>query len=383
MRHFVFSFGILGLLVASCGTNSKTTAETPTSSAVSDTLLILTAAQEAHIAPEFTKIQKQEINTLIRLSGVVEVAPQGLYVVSAPLGGRLRHTPLTHGMRVRKGEVIATLEDPSYVDLQRDYLQIREELALAETEYRRQAELNPTKTASDKALQQAQSAVETLKIRLHAAAEQVRLLGYDPASLNAAKISAQVSIRAPFDAYVSEINARIGAYVTPEMPLFTLINPQNTHLALQVLEKDLPLLRPGLRVDAWPAYQPEQPATARLKIIGKDIGPDRMAHAHAEWDAVRSDLLHPGMIVNASVSCPSASTPAIPSEALLNYEGRHYIFIHKDKQRYALIPVSPTGLRNERWVGLSDQDYERLRDANIAVKGAYTLLMALKNKEEE
>lgn len=239
MRHIIFSFGILGLLAASCGASSETTAEKAESAVVSDTLLILTAAQEARIAPEFTKIQKQEITTLIRLNGIVEVAPQGLYVVSAPLGGRLRHTSLTHGARVRKGEIIATLEDPRYVDLQRDFLQIREELALAEIEYRRQAELNPSKTASDKALQQALSAVETLKIRLHAAAEQVRLLGYDPASLNAAQISARIALRAPFDAYVSEINARIGAYVTPEMPLFTLINPQNTHLALQVLEKDL------------------------------------------------------------------------------------------------------------------------------------------------
>lgn len=108
-----------------------------------------------------------------------------------------------------------------------------------------------------------------------------------------------------------------------------------------------------------------------------------MAHAHAEWNAPPGDWIRPGMVVNANVSCPSAPTPAIPSEALLNYEGHAYVFVQKEKQRYALIPVHPTALRNERQVGLSEQDYERLRDANIAVKGAYTLLMALKNKEEE
>ena len=381
MRQLIIGLGGFLLFAAACGSAPESAPET--SASPNDTLLVLTELQEANIAPEFDQIQRREIVALLRLNGTVEVAPQGIYAVSAPLGGYLRHTRLTHGMRVKKGETIAVLEDLRYVELQRDYLQTRQELALAETESRRQAELNPSKTASDKALQQAQSTVEMLKIRLQAAAEQLRLIGYDPNSLSADQISARLSLRAPFDAYVSEIHARIGAYMASETSLFVLINPKATYLALRVLEKDLPLLRPGLSVKAWPAYRPDQPMTARLTIVGKEFGADNLAHAHAEWNEPVSDLIYPGMTVNATVACPSAPEPAIPSEALLNYEGNAYVFVKQGDRRFALTSVNPTSVRDARWVGLSEADYERLQNASIVIKGAYTLLMALKNKEEE
>jgi len=41
--------------------------------------------------------------------------------VSIPLGGYLKSTKLLPGMKVSKGDVIAVVENPQFVQLQQDY----------------------------------------------------------------------------------------------------------------------------------------------------------------------------------------------------------------------------------------------------------------------
>ena len=71
-------------------------------------------------------------------------------------------------MRVRKGEVLAVMEDVQFISLQQDYLLAKSKLALAEGEFQRQQGLNADKASSDKVFQQAQNEYGIQKIMLRA-----------------------------------------------------------------------------------------------------------------------------------------------------------------------------------------------------------------------
>ena len=67
-------------------------------------------------------------------------------------------------MHISKGEVIAVMEDPQYIQLQQDYLTAKAQFAYNESEYLRQKELNESKAASDKVFEQAKATYQTQNI---------------------------------------------------------------------------------------------------------------------------------------------------------------------------------------------------------------------------
>lgn len=84
--------------------------------------------------------------------------------------------------------------------------------------------------------------------------------------------------------------------------------------------------------------------------------------------------------MNADLEIPESSTWALPEESIVSFEGKHYVFEMLDKNRFRMITVQ-TGNTGNGWTEIINEN--QLNNKNIAQKGAYTLLMALKNKAEE
>ena len=106
-----------------------------------------------------------------------------------PLGGYLKSTHLLPGMYVKKGEVIATMEDQQYIQLQEAYLVTKSNLEYAASEYNRQKELYETKSSSEKVFQQARMEYDNQKIALRALAEKMELIHLNPEKLTENNIS--------------------------------------------------------------------------------------------------------------------------------------------------------------------------------------------------
>ena len=56
--------------------------------------------------------------------------------VTAPLGGFVDRTDLLQGSRVRKGQVLAVIRNPDFVQLQQDYLETRASSSCARSRVR-------------------------------------------------------------------------------------------------------------------------------------------------------------------------------------------------------------------------------------------------------
>ncbi len=78
---------------------------------------------------------------LIKVNGIVSVAPQNMATVCMPLGGYVKYTSLVPGNSVKKGQTLAVIENQEFVDIQQDYMETRNKLQFAEADYKRHNEL--------------------------------------------------------------------------------------------------------------------------------------------------------------------------------------------------------------------------------------------------
>jgi cobalt-zinc-cadmium efflux system membrane fusion protein len=137
--------------------------------------------------------------------------------ISVPLGGYLKSTKLLPGMKVKKGEVIANIEDQQYIQLQQDYLTAKSKLSYIEKEYQRQKELNQSKASSDKVFQETETTYQGQKILVKSLSEKLRLISINPDKLDENNLSRSINLYAPIDGFVSTVNVNIGKYVTQAM----------------------------------------------------------------------------------------------------------------------------------------------------------------------
>lgn len=322
------------------------------------------------------KIMWETVSGIIKVSGKIDVPPQNLVSVSVPFGGYLKSTKLLPGMHVNKGEVIAVLEDQQYIQLQQDYLITKSKLKFAELEYLRQKELNESKASSDKVYQIALAEYEGHKTNFSALQEKLAMININTKNLNDANISRSINIYAPFNGFVSKVNVNIGKYLNPTDVLFELVNPEDIHLNLTVFEKDLSRLEIGQKLIAYTNSEPDKKYNCEILLVSKDVANDRSAEVHCHFEKYDKSLL-PGMYMNAEISGNNRNTNVVPENSIVSYEGKEYIFLVESENKF-LIQEVKTGIKENGKVELISVD--QIKEKNIVTDGAYSLLMAMKNK---
>ena len=377
MKHIIIGIFIISILSA-CGkqdnTSSANAAETVNENAVK-----MTDAQIQSAGIQVGKLEKRDISTILKVNGTVDVPPQSLVSVSMPLGGYLKSTHLLPGMYVKKGEVIATMEDQQYIQLQQDYLVTKSNLEYAASEYNRQKELYETKSSSEKVFQQARMEYDNQKIALRALAEKMELIHLNPDKLTESNISNTVQIYAPISGFVSAVKMNIGRYVTGTDVLFELINPSDIHLNLRVFEKDIEKLSIGQSVMAYTLHQPDKKYPCEIMLISQALSDDRTAEVHCHFEKYDKILL-PGMYLNAEIAVKNHNAWVVPEDAVVIFEGKSFLFIAVSKNEYKMTLIE-TGVMEAGSIEIKNA--EALSDVEIVTAGAYTILMEMKNKSED
>jgi cobalt-zinc-cadmium efflux system membrane fusion protein len=282
-------------------------------------------------------------------------------------------------MHLRKNEVIAVLEDQQYIQLQQDYLVAKAQFSFHESEYNRQKELNQSKASSDKVFEQARSTYQTQKVLIRSLEEKLKLLRINPYNLTENNISKSIRIYSPIDGFVSKVNVNIGKYITPGDVIFELVNPTDIHLNLKIFEKDLDKLFIGQRVIGYTNSNPEKKYSGDIILISKDVAPDGTTEVHCHFDSY-DRVLFPGMYMNAEIELKNNLRSVLPDEAVVHFEGKQYVFIQNGKSRFEMVELETGDSENgfTEIIGRPD-----LNEKEIVINGAYTLLMSLKNTEEE
>ncbi|MFA6086326.1 efflux RND transporter periplasmic adaptor subunit [Mucilaginibacter sp.] len=373
---------LIAVTFFSCGNQpDKTetqTAETPAKP--NSTTVTLTDAQLKTAGIDTGHAANRPVATTLKVTGAIDVPPQNMVSISFPMGGYLKSSQLLPGMHVSRGETIALMEDQQFIQLQQDYLTAKTKLNYAQKDFERQRDLNQSKANSDKVFQQAQSDYESQKILVRALAEKLRLIGLNPAKVTDGNITRSAAVRSPIDGYVSKVNVNIGKYVNPSDVLFEIVDPRDIHLALDVFEKDVPLLHSGQKVIAYTNSSPDKKYICEIVLIGKDLTDQRKTEVHCHFEQYDKNLL-PGTFMNAEIEVTANNALTLPEEAIVNYENKSYAFKVKGKNSFEMMEVK-TGITKAGFVELTATGAE-LRSQTFVTKGAYSLLMKMKNTGED
>ena len=374
MNYSLFLFILL--LLTGCG---HTSSDTQTNEQETHTKSItLTDAQKKNSTISIGSLLQKDLSEIIKVHGKIDVPPQNLISVSIPMGGFLVSSDLLPGMHVKKGQVIAVLEDQQYIQLQEDYLTTKVRLEQAEADFIRQRDLNESKAGSDKVFEKAKAEYQSLKVILRSLAEKLELLHINAKTLTEQSLSRRVKIYAPFNGFVSKVFVNIGKYVNPSDVLFELVNPKDIHVNLHVFEKDIVKLSIGQNLIVYTNSNPDKKYPCEILLISKDISTDGTAEVHCHFEQYDQTLI-PGMYMNADISVDHSHVMCLPEESIVSFEGKQYIFLKDHNDSYTIKDIQ-TGIRDKGFVQILNP--EDLQKKSIVIKGAYSLLLQSKKSAE-
>jgi cobalt-zinc-cadmium efflux system membrane fusion protein len=384
MKPFIkiILMGVVVGLVA-CGKNQpieKTETATPEEAT---NRVSLTTVQVETAGIELGKIEQRQISGTIKVNGMLDVPPQQMVSISVPMGGFLKSTSLLQGSRVEKGQAIATVENLEFIQIQQDFLEANNQLELAQTEYTRQQELAKENVNATKTLQQAKSQFTNWSIKSKALSEKLKLLNIKSEAIEAGNFSSTIMLYSPISGYVTGMTANVGKFANPGDVLFTIVDTEHLHAELTVFEKDFSKIKVGQKI-RFTLNNESTERIATVYLIGREIAPDRTVRIHGHLDKEDKNLL-PGMYLNAIIETGGAMVNTLPSEAIIDFADKKYIFVFDGKTdtvvNYRIVEIQTGNSElNFTEIILAEAD---LNTWQVVTQGAYALLSKMKNKEEE
>src|SRR5690606_6800809 len=144
------------------------------------TTIKVTDAQFEGDGMELGGLGEQNFATLVTVAGIIDIPPQNKAVISAFSGGYIKHTPLLIGNSVKKGEVLVSLENPEFIQMQQEYLEAVEQLAYLKSEYDRQKTLLAERITSQKNFLKAESDYKRNLAIYNGLRKKLRMLNISP-----------------------------------------------------------------------------------------------------------------------------------------------------------------------------------------------------------
>lgn len=280
---------------------------------------------------ELGVVKQVDLGTSFKVNGQLEVPPQNMASVSAIVGGRVQSVGVIEGDYVKKGQVIAQLNNPKFITMQREYLIAKSNISYLEKDYKRKEALLKEGIASSKSFQEVEAAYNEGKSALNASKSTLQLIGINVSELENNQIISSIPVISPINGYVQSIAINIGKFVSPEQEMFEIVDNDHLHLGLKVFEKDIDKAKVGQKITFSLTTTPDKIYEAEIFNVGKVLDMNtRSVKVHADIIEKRHEFLA-GMFVDARIVTSSKIVNALSDEAFVSEKGLDYVFVQKEK----------------------------------------------------
>jgi cobalt-zinc-cadmium efflux system membrane fusion protein len=264
---------------------------------------------------------------------------------------------------VRKGEVLAILEHPEVLELQRRYLDAKAQYAFQQKEFGRQEELSREQATAQRQLDKARADLASAAALQAALEAQLSRLGIDAASLKAENLHRQLQLKAPFEGFITQVDAQLGQFVGADKPVLAMLNKEHLHVELEVFERDLGSIQNGQKITFSLTNMPGKTYTGDVFLVGQTLDPvKRSVMVHGHIDQESDPILRPGLFVTARLLGASSRHAVLPETALVRVGEQEVAFRELSKGKFERVVVevlqradSQVGIAGEyaaasRWV---------------------------------
>ena len=344
----------------------------------------LTQTQIKTVDIRLGHIEQKALTATLKANGVLSVPADHQAKVSTIYTGIIQSVKVEIGAYVHKGQVIATISNPDFLQQQQRLLTVNSQIELAQQELDRQQILYEGNAGTGKNLQAATTQLRTLRTEKAALEEQIRLMGLNPKTLTNEGMQSTLAVVAPISGNISAVYTNNGAYVDASTPIVEIIDNSSLHLHLQVYERDLPYIKVGQQVHFNPTNNTSGEYDAQVYNIAASFENESksiIVHCHVEGD--KQGLIS-GMNVTGVISLDKETAPAVPNDAIVEDSGKSYIFVitHTDDKETTFEKI-------EVAKGASESGYTAIApvkpiafEQTIATKGAFFINATLVNSGE-
>ena len=275
---------------------------------------------------ELVEISQKSMTNKVSSTGMIDVPPNGRAVISAQIGGYIKNSKLLIGDQVKKGDLLVSIENIKFLDMQQQYLEALEQLSFLKSNFERQTELFKENISSEKSYLKAQSEYKRT-FAVHAGLKKkLQLLNINTAAVEKGEFSSLSNIYAPIGGDITEINVKTGSFVASSDAIMEIVNTEHVHLELKIFEKDALKIKKGQKVVFRLPESSGENYIGNVHVIGKSIGADRTVTAHVHIEEEENTLFIPGMFVQAEIIIDNDTSSLIINEtALLENDGKNYI----------------------------------------------------------
>ena len=404
MKSILFKITIIlaaCCIFISCGTKPSAPIAAVEEHRDEASIVEFTQAQFTRSGIEFGKVEMKNLSSTIAVNGMLDVPPQKMVSVSALMGGFIKSTNLLQGMKVKKGQLIVSIQNPDFIQIQTQYLEAIQKLKFMGLEYKRQEELSKENVSSAKTFQQVTADFNSLQAVVGGLEEKLKILNIDPSTLSKSNIRSVVNIYSPIKGYVTTVNVNIGSFVNPQDVICKIVDTDHLHAELTVFEKDISKIKIGQKIQFILVNEGNKERKASVYLINHEISPERTVRVHAHIEKEDPNLM-PNMYLKALIEVgENNKTTTLPDQAIVNADGKSYIFIkndghgheHKEEKHadsaasnevhtFKAIEVTKGITQNGYTEVLLPEGFD-MEHTEVVTKGAYDLLSKMNNSEEE
>lgn len=250
-----------------------------------------------------------------------------LWVVSAPVAGMVESLSVARGDHVTRGQIVARMQSPNFVSLQRDYLHAVEQQVLLDQQVRRNTNLADAQAVAKRLVEASQTEARQASVAVAERRQMLRLSGMSDEAISRltdeAAITAELPVRAPEDGAVTEVAVSPGMRLDQSAPILKVARLSPVWAEIAVPASSVQPIRVGARVDIDGYNQ-----SGHVLLVSETVDPPTQT-VMVRAELPNNGLLRPGQTVGARLSFLSAGEAAweIPDTALVRRGEMASIFI--------------------------------------------------------
>jgi RND family efflux transporter MFP subunit len=281
------------------------------------------APQDTTVLVKVQPVSQQPVEQLTELTG--NIAASKVNYIAPTIPGRIDNILVEVGNRVHKGQLLVQMDRTNLVQAQL-------QLANAERELGRVAELFKSGSATQQQFDQLTSQVDVLR-------ETVR------------NLAENVDLHSPIDGIVTARTFDAKNIFGGAQPILTVMQISLVKVLVNISEIHFPQVKTGMEVRVKLDVYPDRDFTGRINIIHPTI--DRMSRTfNAEVSIVNNDMsIRPGMFARVELNFGTIDHVVVPDVAVIRQPGTN--------TRYVFNVENGVAIRNELQLGrLIGNNYE-------------------------
>jgi cobalt-zinc-cadmium efflux system membrane fusion protein len=368
---------IIATLTHACSSSDSATDENMDSD-IDGGFIELSSEQFNSASMKLGTISDQVFKETVTSYGVIDVPPENKASISAYFGGYVKKLKLIEGQKVIKGQLLFSLENPEYVEIQQAFLEAKGQLAYLKSDYDRQKNLASDNVTSQKIYLKAEADYKVTLVRYESLKKKLQLMNIDPGSLNAENIRSEIQITSPISGFIASVKAMQGMFLNRDDIALTIINTDHIHLELNIFEKDLPSIHENQEIRFFIQNKTNKAYQAEVYLVGNYIDPVKRSvsiHGHLVNEDETS-LFAPGMYIEAAIYTSSDTLKALPTSAIISSESKSFVLVKMKEEgefvRFEQREVLPGAVMDGYTAIKNDQDFSAKDE--ILLEGSFNLI---------